>query len=207
MSKSDCRACHDPHAAGKKGLLRANQHSPFAGGDCNSCHTGTAFAIQGDVKSLCVKCHQGAKEFAKSAHHHNLDDEASCKNCHNPHASDTGSLLAAKQQVLCMRCHFNEPVRKEKAAYLTHGGMDCTECHLPHGADNPRYFATDEIQLCSRCHEDAHRVSHPVGPEVIDARTEKPVTCVSCHQLHGPDFDKYLPLDPSMDLCIQCHRR
>jgi predicted CXXCH cytochrome family protein len=190
--------------------LRANQHAPFAGGRCNTCHgsvQGGTFALKEDVKTLCLECHRGIEAFENTAHHHNLDDERSCANCHNAHASDGEFLLAASPEVLCMRCHFNDPGEKTKADYLTHDGMTCTECHVPHGSDDPKYLKTREVDLCARCHQAAHRVTHPVGEDVIDPRTGESVTCVSCHQMHGPDFADYLPLDPSSDLCIQCHRR
>jgi predicted CXXCH cytochrome family protein len=154
-----------------------------------------------------MKCHRGVEEYGKTEFHAHLDTEESCLACHNPHASNAEALLAAEQRVLCMRCHFNEEGRRDKETYVTHGGMDCSNCHTPHGAENPKYLATLDVDLCSRCHERAHRVSHPIGPDIIDPRTEMPMTCLSCHRLHGSEFEDYLALDPSMDLCIQCHQR
>lgn len=207
VGDANCSVCHDPHAAGLKGLLRENQHSPFEDGDCATCHpSSTTFAVS-QIRPLCGDCHSEAEDFAKFEYQHNLDDERSCANCHNAHASNSQALLAADQATLCMKCHFNEPERKEKAAYVTHDGMDCSNCHSPHGSDNARYLNSLTVDLCVHCHEADHTASHPVGPEVIDARTEKPVTCLSCHQMHGSDFEKYLPLDPRMELCIQCHRK
>ncbi len=211
VSKADCVACHDPHASNRRGLLRANQHAPFAGGQCNTCHPALAnqgsFAVGENIKELCIRCHRGATEFEKERFHHNLDDARSCVNCHNPHASNTGSMLAAKQPILCMKCHFNTPEHGGKSQYITHNGIDCTTCHKPHGADNRKYLKSLDVDLCLGCHEAAHRSSHPVGPDVIDKRTGEPVTCLSCHRLHGSGFEKYLALDPQMDLCIQCHRK
>ena len=40
-----------------------------------------------------------------------------------------------------------------------------------------------------------------------DQRTKEPVTWLSCHKLHGADFEPCLPLNPEMDLCVQCHKR
>jgi predicted CXXCH cytochrome family protein len=205
---ADCTACHDPHSGRLAGLLRANQHAPFAGGDCERCHGESgSFVIQADVKTLCIDCHRGIESFERATYHGHLTHGESCLNCHNPHASNAGALLAAEQKVLCMRCHFNEPGRKDKKEYLTHGGMECSECHTPHGSENARYLTSVDVDLCARCHPRAHQVSHPVGPDVIDRRTGDPVTCLSCHTMHGSDFEYYLTLDPKMDLCIQCHQR
>jgi predicted CXXCH cytochrome family protein len=208
---ADCTACHDPHSGSLTGLLRENQHSPFAAGDCERCHGSGgddgSFAIQADVKTLCIECHRGVESFEETKFHGHLTQGESCLNCHNPHASNAGSLLAAEQQVVCMRCHFNEPGRKPKSEYLTHDAMECSNCHTAHGAENSKYLVTTDVDLCSRCHERAHKVSHPVGPDVIDQRTGEAVTCLSCHTMHGSDHESYLTLDPSMDLCVQCHQR
>jgi predicted CXXCH cytochrome family protein len=212
ISDANCVSCHAPHASNGKGLLRQNKHAPFAAGNCARCHPGTgggkAFAIAVSPKDLCTQCHKEIGEGLQTKpFHHNLDDPKSCLNCHNPHASNPQHLLLAEQKVLCMRCHFNDTGTKDKASFITHGGMDCSNCHAPHGADNEKYLKAADLDLCFGCHESAHKASHPVGPGVIDKRTGKAVTCLSCHKLHGADFDKYLPLDPKWELCIQCHKR
>jgi len=211
IADADCSTCHDPHASGREGLLRTNQHAPFASGSCETCHddlgASTDFAVTGTT-DLCQRCHRGTKEFETALFRHNLEEEGSCNQCHNPHASNVDALLTAEPSVMCANCHFDEPEReKPKAAYMTHDSMNCLECHVPHGANNANYLISPDGDFCRPCHEQAHAVTHPVGPEVIDARTGEPVTCLSCHQLHGAEFDWYLPLDPARDLCIQCHRR
>jgi predicted CXXCH cytochrome family protein len=209
---SDCTACHDPHAAERPGLLRVNQHDPFAEGDCESCHGSAnlreSFEIQMEIATLCMICHEDVEAEFEHAYHGHLSQDGSCVTCHNPHAADAEALLSARQSVLCMRCHFEEAaVRGDKERFLTHSAMDCDECHLPHGAENPLMLRSLGVELCMNCHEDSHSGGHPVGPQIIDSRTEKPVTCLSCHQMHGASFDFYLPLDPTMDLCIQCHKK
>jgi len=212
LSQADCATCHDPHASGMASLLRPNQHSPFKGGNCKSCHgSGTgpdAFVIKGGVTDLCYKCHRAIKnDNMELAYHGHLEGDKSCSNCHNPHTSSAEFLLAADQSVLCLRCHFNDPQHKNREAYLTHDAMDCSMCHAPHGADNESYLKTLDVDLCVECHGAAHATSHPVGEGVIDARTGQELTCLTCHQLHDPPFEQYLPLDPAMDLCIQCHKK
>ncbi|MBD3163264.1 MAG: hypothetical protein GF346_12375 [Candidatus Eisenbacteria bacterium] len=211
VEESDCGACHDPHSSEEPGLLRSNQHAPFAGGNCTICHettgTGNVFAITEGKRELCLGCHSGVADYQEREYHHNLDTETSCMHCHNPHAANGSGLLAAEQELLCFRCHFEEGGAEAREKNLTHGGMDCSNCHVPHGSDDPFYLAKDRVSLCADCHVNAHRSSHPIGPEVIDPRTGESVTCLSCHELHDPPFADYLPLDPQMDLCIQCHRK
>lgn len=205
VADSDCTACHEPHSSESESLLRPNQHSPFASGNCGTCHqTDQGFEVA-QVATLCARCHRGTTEFTEQPYTHILEREDSCVECHNPHASVAGNLLAAEPAVMCMKCHPTGDV--DRQAFPTHDGMDCTNCHLPHGADNANYFVASENDLCKDCHEQAHRVSHPIGPEVIDPRTEEQVTCLSCHQLHAADFEQYLPLNPKRELCIQCHRK
>lgn len=211
IADSDCTMCHDPHSSDKKGLLRSLEHGPFASGSCATCHgkmDGRVDFQIADVRPLCERCHMATKAFADFPNHHILDRQESCAQCHNPHASNVESLLLKRPADLCFGCHFNELERdKPRAEYITHDFMDCTECHDPHGSENDRYLRTLAIELCVDCHETAHKVTHPVGPDVIDPRTEQSVTCLSCHQLHGANFEKYIPLDPTRDLCLQCHRR
>jgi len=213
LENANCVTCHDPHSSSEPNLLMPNQHAPFSGGKCNMCHapqgSGSDFALVADVKTVCTKCHKDIKNEDTLTYHHNLDDEQSCMNCHNPHASSTGSLLAARQKDLCNRCHFDGEkfAAKKKEDYITHDGMDCSNCHTPHGSNNSRYLDGDGLEVCNTCHADAHKGSHPVGKGIVDPRNNTELTCLSCHKLHGADFDPYLPLDPQMDLCIQCHRR
>ena len=190
-----------------------NQHEPFKGKNCTACHDekggGSSFALVSDIRTLCTRCHPAAEIGADKLHNHNLHDDRSCMNCHNAHASAGNALLSGKQQTMCTGCHFKgvEYAEKTRASLLTHSAMECTNCHMPHGSGNERYLTSTREDLCVGCHEDAHRSTHPLGPDIIDERTGKPITCISCHQLHGADFEPYLPLDPAMDLCIQCHKR
>ena len=211
IANSNCTACHDPHSSTRAGLLRENEHGPFESGNCATCHGDLSnrqdFTVA-EIRPLCERCHVATKQFADFPYTHNLDAPESCVQCHNPHASNVGSLLNSGTADLCSGCHFNEPDReKARSEYVTHVGMECTACHVAHGSVNPQYLKTTGSELCSACHERAHKITHPVGPEVIDPRTEQSVTCLSCHQLHGADFAQYIPLDPTRDLCIQCHRR
>ncbi|HUU44691.1 MAG TPA: cytochrome c3 family protein [Acidobacteriota bacterium] len=212
IAGTNCLACHDPHSSSLANLVMPNEHAPFKGNNCSTCHAtgagGSGFGLVSDVKTLCFRCHASIRTEADQAFSHNLNDERSCLNCHNPHAAAGTALLSAKQEMLCLNCHFkgSEYAGKSRTSLLTHDAMECTTCHQPHGSDNGRYLISTDSDLCAGCHERAHRSTHPIGPDVIDQRTGKPLTCMSCHQLHGADFEPYLPLNPKMDLCIQCHR-
>jgi predicted CXXCH cytochrome family protein len=143
----------------------------------------------------------------KLDYHKHLDGDASCTNCHNPHAANGPSLLAAQQKDLCTKCHFANLPAKVRSRAITHPDLVCTTCHKPHGADNEKMLVKTDWELCRGCHPDTHKSTHPMGPETVDPRTKGPVTCLSCHKLHGSEFKSYLPLNPDGDLCVQCHRK
>lgn len=213
LSSADCTACHDPHSSESGSLLMANQHAPFALDECESCHSrdatnGGSFAIGGSVDQVCYTCHDDIKDAKRMKFAYHLEADGSCTNCHNPHASNTSTLLSSEQQNLCMKCHFTEVPSRDKPRFITHEGQDCTICHVPHGAENELYLAENSVMdLCNTCHEDAHKNSHPMGEEAIDPRNNKPMDCLSCHRMHGSEQDFYLAFDADMDLCIQCHKR
>ena len=216
IQHADCRTCHDPHATNNKNLLRSNQHAPFAAGNCSACHETagsgtTAFAVKNKPEKLCKMCHRDigkAETTTMTVYRHSAERESYCIDCHNPHTSDVDNILAATQNVLCFRCHFSgPPYEKEQKDYVTHPKLDCTACHTLHVADNEKFLKSTGSELCSGCHQRAHAVSHPMGEDVIDPRNGTSMTCLNCHQMHGSDYQFYLPLDPQRALCIQCHKR
>lgn len=209
FAETDCTACHDPHASSMKGLVRENQHKPFASGNCARCHgeSSSSFAVTGGIQEMCLDCHKTQTAYRRADNKHIMTSTESCVACHNPHAANGAALLKADQIDLCMSCHFNDMPNPDKAHYVTHDGMECVTCHAPHGNGDEQLLVTRGASLCAGCHERAHQVSHPIGDDIIDPRTGVAVTCLSCHQLHGADFTKYLPLNPDMALCIQCHKK
>lgn len=210
LSHADCLTCHDPHSSNLPNLIMANQHPPFRNNQCSACHAaGATFDLVSDIRSVCTRCHTDIRQMADKPYTHNLMDDRSCMNCHNAHASPVGKLLSGRQQTVCLHCHFKEGdyADKPRAKLLTHEGMDCTNCHEPHGSTNDLYLIGGPANVCNSCHATAHQGAHPMGPETIDPRDGKPLTCISCHKLHGADFEPYMPLDPNSDLCIQCHTR
>ena len=212
LAKANCITCHDPHISNKPDLMMTNQHAPFKAGTCVSCHTsgaGSAFALVSEPKSLCLKCHKEVQNSIDLPYRHNLTDERSCLNCHNPHAAPASPLLAAEQKDLCFRCHFkgDKYKAKDRLQYMTHGGIDCSQCHSVHGATNAGYLKSTGEDLCRGCHTDSHKGSHPMGGEIIDPRTNTTLVCTGCHKLHGADFKPYLPLNPARELCLQCHKK
>lgn len=211
ISRVNCITCHDPHVSTMAGLLMPNQHRPFENNQCKSCHEMSGDQILTTMKDnsqdLCAKCHRTVEKSSDHGYVHIPDEANPCLNCHNPHASASEGLLAKDQVTLCLSCHFNEEGAKSKTKFITHPELECNSCHNPHGSNVEKYLIKENLDLCSDCHADAHASSHPVGEDVIDPRNGESVTCLTCHTLHGSEYEKYLTLDPKMDLCIQCHKR
>ena len=142
LSKAGCLSCHSPHAAPRKGLLKASQ------------------------LVLCGKCHADTiKRQEKSPTKHEPVQFGMCTSCHDPHASDT-QFLAKKGAVvdMCGTCHdwmkhsthpIGDKVIDPRNRNLT---VQCLSCHRSHGTEYKHMlpFPTT-TDLCVECHEKFRR--------------------------------------------------
>lgn len=117
-----CFSCHKKHK--EEWSKNRFNHEPAESGRCNKCHNShsspSEFYLRKPAWDLCTTCHkdkiEGAhvvKTFGKAAHPtHGIKDpsrngkELSCISCHNPHVSNTSSLLQSHSVMgICSRCH------------------------------------------------------------------------------------------------------
>jgi len=119
-----CYLCHEKKR--KLWLKKKYQHEPMDVGRCNKCHNPHASSYEKFLRKpeweLCTSCHLDKIEgkhvissFRKNDHPtHNVKDPSrpgknmSCISCHNPHASDSRSMLDAEGTnaiKLCSKCH------------------------------------------------------------------------------------------------------
>jgi predicted CXXCH cytochrome family protein len=107
-SPETCFQCH----LDKKAQFNLPSHHPVLEGkvgcgDCHDPHNGSA--IQGGGTELmsqndtCAKCHSA--QGGPFVFQHEAMREG-CTTCHNPHGSVNARLLVARNQTLCLRCHF-----------------------------------------------------------------------------------------------------
>ena len=82
----------------------------------------------------------------------------------------------------------------------------CFDCHIPMHSDRPLNYRADGIDMCARCHETQHKITHPLGKDVIDPRDGGQLTCLSCHSMHAARDEFLLTHDRNRALCIQCHK-
>ena len=123
-SSENCFACH----LDKRGQFELPHHHPvpeakMSCGDCHDPHKGQATKGGGTTlvseTDTCLKCHtaqRGAHVFEHEA------VREGCVICHNPHGSVNDKLLTARNQTLCLKCHFQQPV----GGRLLIGGSDHT---------------------------------------------------------------------------------
>jgi len=213
----DCTMCHSGHGSDRRGGLGPYGHKAFLNGECEKCHLPVK---EGKIRmkkqgvSLCLECHETREKKLTftSDDVHVRDKENPCVICHSYHASQTKNLTLSESGI-CMNCHkrteqdtriMESLIRTPICAPVK--TRRCFECHIPSHSTDELDMREGFIMTCARCHEVEHKISHPVGEDVIDPRNNKPITCTSCHRMHASRADFMLTHDRNRALCIQCHR-
>ncbi|HDH13591.1 MAG TPA: hypothetical protein ENG83_15590 [Nitrospirae bacterium] len=214
----NCTTCHSGHSSLEKGLLGPYGHKVFMDKDCEACHnpikSGREITTRMAGAALCFNCHKkGMSKYKYIENDFHVKNAVNpCTVCHDYHASGKKNLTM-KESRLCAGCHedtekrtaaMEKGLKSVKCAPIRE--RKCFECHIPTHSDRPLNFRADEIPLCSRCHSSEHKITHPLGADVIDPRNGRPVTCNSCHSMHSANADYMLTHDRKRALCIQCHK-
>lgn len=212
----NCISCHSGHSSDSKGMLGPYGHKVFINKECVKCHKPikegekiTTLAV-GDV--LCLNCHREKTEVIEDDVH-GRGDAYSCTLCHDHHASEKSNLTKSESR-LCVKCHadtekrtvFMEKALKSKRECEPIKNRECFECHVPKHSRRILNFKQDVFVLCNECHETEHKITHPLGADVIDVRNGQPITCVTCHSMHSAKASYMLTHDGKRTLCIQCHK-
>jgi predicted CXXCH cytochrome family protein len=107
-SPETCFQCH----VDKRGSFGLNHSHPVVEGkvgcaDCHNPHEGRA--VKGGASSLassdetCFRCHT-AQRGPFVFEHEALRE--GCQTCHSPHGSVNAKMLTERNQLLCLKCHF-----------------------------------------------------------------------------------------------------
>lgn len=142
-SPEACYQCH----VDKRGSFSLTHHHPLIEGkvscaDCHNPHEGRA--VKGGGTSLassdetCFKCHT-AQRGPFVFEHEALRE--GCQSCHSPHGSVNQRMLTERNQLLCLKCHFQTQTAPGK---IIIGGHEHTD-DLPRGTC-----------WSSGCHEAVH---------------------------------------------------
>jgi len=102
------------------------------------------------VKDTCASCHDDIPGKNAKVIHQPVGD-GDCTACHNPHATNTKSLVKKTAPALCWDCHDNF---LEKAKFKHDVVEDCTGCHKPHQSAEQALLAKNILKLCGDCHDD-----------------------------------------------------
>ena len=215
---TDCIGCHSGHASEEKGLLGPYGHKDFMEKNCQVCHNPITadgkMTTRMKGKELCFSCHKQNDEKIKyiADDIHVKDAKNPCSICHDNHASGKKSLTKNESRI-CIECHEateNRTVSMEKALKsikcVPVKERQCFECHIPMHSDRPLNYRAGGIEMCARCHETQHKITHPLGNDVVDPRSGGPLTCLSCHSMHAARDEFLLTYDRNRALCIQCHK-
>ena len=202
-----CLSCHTAFSAKMKAK---HIHTPLAKGECSGCHNPHAsnheMMMDGDVDSICYKCHDSVVAEG-SVSVHQVVAEGSCVACHDPHSSDNPSNLVRAGGELCFECHqkLGEKIASNKYGHSP-VKKSCMQCHTPHASTKSvGLLKSEEPGLCLGCHKiksAGFKKAHMNYP-VEQAR------CSSCHDPHGSNSGALLadnvhePLKKEM--CNQCH--
>lgn len=111
-SPETCFQCH----VDKRGSFSLASHHPLEEGkvncgDCHNPHEGRMIkgggTSQAAANETCTKCHtaqQGPFVFEHEAM------REGCTTCHNPHGTVNQKMLVARNQDLCLKCHFQQQI-------------------------------------------------------------------------------------------------
>jgi predicted CXXCH cytochrome family protein len=134
-----CFQCH----LDKRGEFALTNSHPVAHGamscaDCHDPHQGDAIMGGGTklmaANETCLKCHESQRGPFVFEHEALRDN---CTTCHNPHGTVNAKMLKARNQALCLQCHFQQQTGtgqlliggRDHASFVQRGTCWTAGCH------------------------------------------------------------------------------
>ncbi len=167
-----------------------------------AAQTGNPYHLKPGAKGkACLECHTGFEKTLAQPFVHTPVKAGECADCHNPHTSDHGKLLAASPETICSECHSDIVPKGASSVHqaVLEGG--CVQCHDPHGSANKNNLVEAGNALCLTCHDD-------IGDAVKAAKfRHAPVekSCLGCHDPHASTSAAFLLKKEVPGLCLGCH--
>lgn len=150
----------------------------------------------------CVGCHTDFEDKLKLPAVHTPVRNGRCTDCHSPHASDHGRLLAEPPSAICVSCHAATVPADAKSVHGALEGGQCGACHDPHASQLKNGLTRAGTELCVSCHKE-------LGDQIAKNTFKHPPVgtgCVSCHDPHASTKEAHLLTMTETALCTSCHR-
>ena len=185
-----CLQCHADYGRARW-AGSAHEQADLACADCHRLHDATDPVRHPAYQNrTCTACHRDvAADALKLSAHPLREGQLICRDCHDPHGTDSDHLnVAASASETCIGCHAEKrgPFLWEHPPVVE----DCLNCHVPHGANQPALLVRCPPQLCQGCHSS---VGHRSLAQDADDLPPRPASvflvakaCLNCHsEVHG----------------------
>lgn len=151
---------------------------------------------------VCLTCHETFKEKLKLPFVHTPVKAGDCSDCHNPHTSSYGKMLAGNPNRICFSCHDGIVPDKPRSAHKVVAEGNCVKCHDPHASKNKSNLLQAGNELCFGCHQ---RVARQIEGNRFQ---HNPVQkgCLNCHSPHGSANTLALLKADVPGICLTCHK-
>ncbi|HXI03569.1 MAG TPA: cytochrome c3 family protein [Candidatus Saccharimonadales bacterium] len=169
----------------------------------SAAHAQDKFHLKDGARGkICLQCHVAFEEGLKKPFVHTPVKEGSCVDCHSPHTSSHGKLLAAESDAICGNCHEGMAPKTAVSVHPPVAGGHCIECHDPHASENRNNLVRAGNELCAGCHKDI--VQRAAQAKFAHSPVAK--SCLTCHDAHASETSGSLLRKPVPDLCTSCHK-
>jgi predicted CXXCH cytochrome family protein len=151
---------------------------------------------------ICLNCHTAFQEKMRLPFIHTPVKKGNCSDCHNPHTSSQGKLLAENPNTICLKCHDKIVPGKARSVHKAVGDGECVKCHDPHAAKYKNNLLLAGKELCFNCHKD-------IAKAIAESKfRHKPVEqgCLGCHTPHASTGADSLLKTGVPSLCTNCHK-
>jgi len=150
---------------------------------------------------LCLECHESFVETTRLPHVHTPVKAGNCSDCHDPHTSTHGKLLAEETSGICEGCHGEMVSADARSAHEIAMKGDCVECHDPHGSSYPNSLVRGGNELCFGCHGEMAAAVNEASYGHAPAKRD----CLGCHTAHASSESDSLLKKEEPGLCLDCH--
>ena len=155
----------------------------------------------GATGTVCLDCHLTIQETMELPHVHSPVKAGACADCHNPHASEHGQLLATEAGAICASCHDDIVPQGARSIHAVLSEDGCAACHDPHASQHKNGLTEEGNQLCLGCHQ-------AMANKLNNARFPHPPAdddCLTCHDPHASTEADFLLTQKPSALCADCH--